>query len=95
MQTAQVVADDQSLPVTVYNAFDIPGFASNLIPQHRGKSVLVVGHSNTTPELLNELTNTTDYVTFNETTYDNLFIVKIKINGASEVYHLEYGEDTP
>ena len=94
-QTADVSATDQGLSTTIYDAFNISGFASDLLQQHKGETVLAVGHSNTTPQLINALTSTTNYSTFNENTYDNLFIVKIKINGEAVVYHLEYGADTP
>ena len=94
-ETAQTTAQDQNLPVEIYNAFDMPGFARQLIENNKGERVLVVGHSNTTPELLNELTMTNDYVQFNENTYDNLFIVSVRIDGTATVFHLEYGMDSP
>ena len=94
-QTAQTTAQDQNLNVEIYNAFDIPGFAQQIAIENKGQSVLVVGHSNTTPQLLNELTASNDYVQFNENTYDNLFIVSVKNNGSVSVFHLEYGTDTP
>ncbi len=94
-QTAQPTADSQGHTTEIYNAFNIPGFANDLRSEHRGQSVLVVGHSNTTPELINALSQTTSIPTFNENTYDNLYIVHLKIDGSSIIYHLEYGEDTP
>ena len=94
-QTANTTALDQGLPVEIYNAFNIPLLASGFLDDHKGQTVLAVGHSNTTPELINSLTGTTNYMNFDEGTYDNLFIVSIKSNGEATVYHLEYGADTP
>ena len=94
-QTAMPTAMDQGLNVTTYNAFNIPSFAQDLKTQHKGQVVLAVGHSNTTPDLINHLTGTTNIPQFNENTYDNLYIVRIRLNGTSIVYHLEYGENTP
>jgi broad specificity phosphatase PhoE len=94
-QTAMTVADDQSLSVEIYNAFNISSFASGLLEDHKGQIVLAVGHSNTTPQLINLLTGTTNYADFNENSYDNLFIVSVRIDGVATVYHLEYGADTP
>ena len=94
-ETAQVTADDQGESVIIYNAFDLVGLSNNLLANHKGETILVVGHSNTTPQLINQLTGTTTYATFNENTYDNLFIVNVKITGEAVVHHLEYGKDTP
>ncbi len=94
-ETAMTTAMDQGLPVELYSAFDIAVLAEDIKREHRSQEVLVVGHSNTTPQLLNQLTQTNDFIIFNENTYDNLFIVNVKVNGETVVYHLEYGVDTP
>lgn len=94
-ETATATANDQGLSVQIYDAFNIPAFSDQLIESYKGKSVLVVGHSNTTPQLLNALTKSGSFIVFDENTYDNLYIVNVKITGETVVYHLEYGEDTP
>lgn len=49
IQTATPVADSKSLKILPYNPAQLSEFAERLKPLN---SVLVVGHSNTTPELL-------------------------------------------
>ncbi|MEZ4931357.1 MAG: hypothetical protein R2788_04395 [Saprospiraceae bacterium] len=53
--------------------------------------ILVVGHSNTTPDFINVLTGTNDYPQLPETEYDNLFIVTVLEKGRAEVVQLKYG----
>jgi 2,3-bisphosphoglycerate-dependent phosphoglycerate mutase len=57
--------------------------------------VVVLGHSNTVPLLLNILTGTDDFSNLPETQYDNLFIVSVFEKGRSKVVHLKYGKPTP
>jgi broad specificity phosphatase PhoE len=51
-----------------------------LASQNKGKSVLVVGHSNTIPFLVNDLINEDVYEEIDERIYNDLFIVEIKNN---------------
>ena len=51
--------------------------------------VLVVGHSNTVPEILKRLGHPTT-LTVGEEDYDNLFIVAMQPSGAPTVVHLKY-----
>lgn len=91
MQTAQPVADDQTLAVENYDAFSLHPFVDGVLVDHHAQAVLVVGHSNTTPDLLNVLIGSNVYSTFSESEYDNLFVVTVFEKGRSEVVHLKYG----
>ena len=51
--TAQPIARNRNLPILFYDASDLAGFAAKL--KADGRSALVVGHSNTTPDLVNAL----------------------------------------
>lgn len=92
MQTAQPVADDKSLSITMYDPFNPSAFADELLVDHHAGVVLVVGHSNTTPSLLNTLVGANIYQDFPEMEYDNLFVVTVFEKGRSDVVHLKYGE---
>jgi len=46
-----------------------------LAEKHPGKAILVVGHSNTIPEYVNQLLGENKYPEMQEDEYDNLFIV--------------------
>lgn len=89
-QTAAPTATEQSLPVQTYN----PSNQSPLIPDwltnYRGKTVLVVGHSNTIPALLNLFLDSNTYTNLPDTEYDNLFIVSVAEIGRAQVLHLKY-----
>lgn len=92
MQTAQPVADDHALPVNNYNPFALNPFVDGVLSDFHSEVVLVVGHSNTTPDLLNVLIGSNTYSTLPETEYDNLFVVTVFEKGRAEVIHLKYGE---
>ena len=93
-ETAAPTAELKQLPVEIYNVGNLQGFKEDLLANHKNKTVLVVGHSNTTPTLVNLLTNTTNYANFNEQEYDNIFLLKVPVSGATEVLHFKYGEPT-
>lgn len=90
MQTAMPTADNQDLNITEYGGFDHIAVISDFLEDNNQGKVLIVGHSNTTPNFLNTLTGTSDYDDIDEDTFDDLFIVKTKEKGDSEVVHLKY-----
>lgn len=89
--TAQPTADAQGLPVTIYNVSDLSGSASEMLNSYHNKSVLVVGHSNTTPDFANILTNSNDFNQFPDSAYDNLIVVSVYNSGRTEVLWLKFG----
>ena len=57
---------------------------------HAGGAVLVVGHTNSVPDLIRELGG--DIVpTMDESKYDNLFVVTVYAPGRAKVVQLKYG----
>jgi len=88
-ETAAPLASEFGLNVITYDASKLKDLSITLSEDYIGKRILVVGHSNTTPELINFLTNTNDYKQINDTVYDNLFIVN-KNSAESLVTHLKY-----
>ncbi len=94
-QTAEPVASDQGLTVQTYNPFSLNPFVDGVLVDHHGKAILVVGHSNTTPDLLNVLTGGNTYEDLPETQYDNFYLVTVLEKGRAQVTHLKYGVETP
>lgn len=92
MQTAGPVAADQSLAIENYNPFNLNSFVDQVLEQHWSEAVLVVGHSDTTPNLLNLLTGTSTYSHLPEFEFNNLYIVSVIEKGRAEVVHLKYGD---
>ncbi|MGO4918901.1 SixA phosphatase family protein [Maribacter spongiicola] len=90
--TAAPTSVKQNIDVQYYDpsTIDITQFkAENL-----DKSVLVVGHSNTTPEFVNKLINEEKYFAIDDSENGTLFIVKI-INGIPSVEKLIFNCNCP
>ena len=78
--------------VKIYDHRDLEGAAKQMLNDHSKKVVLVSGHSNTTPEMINILTKTEDWQPLSESDYDNLFIISVYENAPAKVQHFKYGE---
>jgi broad specificity phosphatase PhoE len=90
-QTAQPAADAHALPVTAYYA---RGPAAEIAAQwkqaHAGGTVLVVGHSNTVPDLVAALCSCTT-APMDDTEYDRYSIVRIGAGGRATLEVQRYG----
>lgn len=94
--TAQPTATDQGLSVQIYDPLVYEPLTNNVLQNHRGHAVLVVGHTNTIPKLLNYLTGTNDFpADIPDSQFDNLYIVSVYEAGNATVLHLKYGVATP
>ncbi|MFN3755235.1 SixA phosphatase family protein [Flavobacterium sp.] len=95
-QTVTPLATEKRISITEYPA-DKPyeELVTELIEAHRGKTVVIVGHSNSVPEILKALTKNTFAVTINESQFDNLFVVTLTDGKQAEVAQMKYGKSTP
>ena len=75
-------------PVT-FEAKDMDALMAKIRARAKEDVVLVVGHSNTVPDILKRLGHP-EVVTVIEEDFDNLFIVTLKPSGAPAVVHLKY-----
>ncbi|HYE58136.1 MAG TPA: histidine phosphatase family protein [Rhodothermales bacterium] len=95
--TAQPLAEATGVPVTArpLDMFDVKGsaraVAMALAAEHAGRTVLVVGHSNTIPAMVSALTGT-ERADLNDGDYDGLYVVRIT-GGQATVTRLRYGAD--
>jgi len=94
-QTATPVANAKALEIQIYNHRDLGAAADKMLTDFPKGNILVSGHSNTTPTIVNLLTDTQDYQSLSELTYDHLFIVSVYEKGNADVLLLKYGEPTP
>ncbi len=63
----------------------------DILTSHSGETVLVVGHTDTVPALINLLAGTSlSEIDANE--FDNLFVASVLATGQASVIHLKYGE---
>lgn len=94
-QTAAPTSRRLGIPITTFDV--TPGaegygelYAAELLAKHRGKVVLVVGHSNTVPAILRGL-GVIDAPAIVDSDYDNLFIVTVPETGAPRVVRAQFG----
>lgn len=88
--TAAPTAAFHKLEVKDYEAQYLKGFARDLKILHRGETVLIVGHSNTTPALAGYLTETNEFPRFNELDYTNYYVVTIPRIGKPRVLKMRF-----
>lgn len=81
--TAKPLAEANHLETIIYDIrqFDFKIFRE----QTKGKTVMIVGHSNTTPFFANSLLGEKRYENLDESVYDNLYIVTITANKTSSI----------
>ena len=87
-QTVMPLAEKLDLEVIAYNPFDKKAFL-DLQEGTQGKTVLIVGHSNTVPAMVNQLIGKEQVNQLEEDEYDKLFIVSI-IQKKAKVTTLSY-----
>jgi phosphohistidine phosphatase SixA len=80
--TVAPLAEKRKLAVQIYDPRKLNELA-DMIMQGKFKSVVVVGHNNTTPALANLLIKQEKYQTLDETEYQKIWIIKIKKNSTT------------
>ena len=63
---------------------------NDILSNHAGQTVLVIGHSDTVPDLINQL-GAGSVPVINDSEFDNLFVVKVFSQGRASVTRLKYG----
>ncbi len=91
-QTAQPVADALDLPINTYDASDTEDFLDSILSEEKGRIVLVVGHSNTLPEMIANLGGHKQVPEIHEDEYDNLYILAIPWFGKTKTIRMRFGE---
>jgi broad specificity phosphatase PhoE len=87
--TARPLARTQSLDITPYPADASPDRqVADWLERHRGQTIVVVGHSNTIPGLVNALIDERRFNDIDESVYDRLFKVTIASDGTATVAEL-------
>lgn len=89
-ETSRPISDSLNLSIFEYQLDNPDSLISAIIQKHRGGQVLIVGHSNTTPQLVNLSLGESKYEKLDETDYSNIFIVKLSGNDKATVRRLIY-----
>ena len=90
-ETARPVADALGLPLNSYDAADTEAIMEHIVSAHKGKIILVVGHSNTLPALIGNMGASKKVPEISENEYDNIYIVSIPWFGKTKTIRLRYG----
>ncbi|OAV45412.1 histidine phosphatase family protein [Lewinella sp. 4G2] len=88
--TAAPTAAAYGLTVQDYDAGDLAGFAATVKQGHRGENVLIVGHSNSTPSLANEISQNSTLERFDESDFGNLIVIEVPAEGGATVREDRY-----
>jgi len=91
-ETARPIADALGLPINSYDAADTEAIMAHIVKEHKGKVILVVGHSNTLPLLMADMGASKRVPPIAENEYDNIYIVSIPWFGKTKTIRLRYGE---
>lgn len=86
-ETARPTAEMVSKPIEIYNTDDLEGFAKRL--RDRGGRALVVGHSNTTPEVV-RLLGGDPGPPIGEAEYDRLYLLVLSPSGETTTTILRF-----
>ena len=92
VQTAQPVADALDIPVMTYDAADTEEFLEEVVREYKGKIILVVGHSDTVPQMIANMGASKSVPPIADSEYDNIYLVSIPWFGKTKTIRLRYGE---
>jgi broad specificity phosphatase PhoE len=83
--TATPTSELFQLDIVEYGFDDLENWLSSVIDENLGKTVLIVGHSNTTPRLINMVIGEEKFDQLDEHAYGDLFIVTTDSYGSGSV----------
>jgi len=94
--TAAPLAMATGLTPVVYSANDVAALVTSIFADHRGEKVLVVGHSNTVPDII-EAAGGPAFPDIDGGEFDNLFVLTVCRCGWRRVtlLNLQYGAASP
>ncbi|WP_298540975.1 phosphoglycerate mutase family protein [uncultured Aquimarina sp.] len=75
LQTGEPISKNRNIEITLYDPRDL--YNSAFQAQTKGKTSIIVGHSNTTPAFVNKIIGQKKYNDIDEKDYTKLFIVKV------------------
>lgn len=87
--TGVPTAKGNSLEVMEYDPSDAEGFLKEALTKHPGETILITGHSNTVPVMVNLLTGSS-LENFEDSDYGNLFVITGSELGSCSSVNLFY-----
>jgi len=92
IETAQPIADALGLVINQYDPDDNEAVLAKILRNHKGKIILVVGHSNTLPTLIADLGASKKVPPIAELEYDNIYLISIPWFGKTKTIRLRFGD---
>ncbi|MEZ6243999.1 MAG: phosphoglycerate mutase family protein [Phycisphaerales bacterium] len=86
--TGAPIAAMAGVPVQTYDPRDPTGSIEEIRKAHEGGAVVIVGHSNTIPDLVRRLGGDCEARTLAEDAYDDVFVVTVLEDGRVLTHHL-------
>jgi broad specificity phosphatase PhoE len=93
-QTVEPLAAELGLEARNREAKDVDGLMAQIFAENRGQTVVVAGHSDTVPMLVEKLTGEAP-PPIDETEYHNLYVVAASGPGEGKALRLRYGGISP
>ena len=97
-QTAEPLAQRLGILVMEREVSSTPTYAADLartvLAESAGKTVLIVGHSNTVPQIVQALSGSA-VPAIEDREYDHLFVVVIPKSGTPKLVNARFGRSTP
>lgn len=90
-QTVEPLAEALGLEITTHSAADTSGLVERLRAGHSGGVVVIAGHSNTVPAIIEALGAGAIEPIEEGWEYDNLYVVVLEAPGRAQVSTLKYG----
>jgi phosphohistidine phosphatase SixA len=87
--TCGPIASRLGIEIKLYDSRSIDDFNA-MVGSNEGGTILVCGHSNSTPRLANHFLMLQQFEDFDESDYANMLIVTIPRQGTPRVIHLRY-----
>lgn len=87
--TAEPIAKQLSIPIREIDALKTPDLVSEVLTKNTGQVVLIVGHSNSVPEII-EAFGGPAMDEIDETQFDNLFVLTICQPRSAKLLKLKY-----
>ncbi|MDX1590689.1 MAG: phosphoglycerate mutase family protein [Balneolaceae bacterium] len=90
-ETARPIAEERNLEILDYNPRNLEQTANRFKEEHPGETILISGHSNTTPMFANALLGREHFTgSFDESDYGNLLIITVTESGDTKLIHLRF-----
>lgn len=91
VETVQPLAAALDIPIIFYDAANTETIVDEIVRAHKGKIIVVVGHSNTVGPLIGNMGASKKVPAIDHDEFDNIYVVSIPWFGKTKTIRLRYG----